>query len=365
MRRIAFHAPLKSPDHPVPSGDRLMARQLMDCLARGGHDVTPVSDLRSFLRDPGDAATRDAILARAEAARRDLAAAWRKDGAPDLWMCYHPYYKSPDLLGPPLCAAFGVPYVTVEASYSPRRSVGLWRDWQARAVAGIRQAALNICLTRRDRDGLAGIVAPERLGWLGPFIDAAPFLASETRPAPGRLGVVAMMRPGDKLESYARLAAALALLEDADWRLEGIGDGPARGQGADLFARFGERIDWAGAVAREDLPARLARFWAHAWPGVGEAYGLAYLEAQACGVPVVAEARAGVPEVVTDGVTGLLTAEGDTGAYAAALRRVLEDGALRDLLGRAARGTVAREHDMAGAAARLNGLLAPLLEGRR
>ena len=54
------------------------------------------------------------------------------------------------------------------------------------------------------------------------------------------------------------------------------------------------------------------------WPGTGEAYGIAYLEAQASGLPVVAQATAGVPTVVRHGVTGLLTAPQDDAAFAAA-----------------------------------------------
>ena len=54
----------------------------------------------------------------------------------------------------------------------------------------------------------------------------------------------------------------------------------------------------------------------YVWPGTGEAYGIAYMEAQAAGLPVVAQKTAGVPEVVKDGVTGTLTAAGDASAFA-------------------------------------------------
>ncbi|MGG2478788.1 glycosyltransferase family 4 protein, partial [Rhizobium sp. BR5] len=48
--KIAFYSPLKSPNHPVPSGDRLMARLLMKAMTMGGHDVFVASELRSFLK---------------------------------------------------------------------------------------------------------------------------------------------------------------------------------------------------------------------------------------------------------------------------------------------------------------------------
>ena len=50
--KIAFYAPLKPPDHPVPSGDRQMARQLISALEAKGNIITIPSHLRSYLRGP-------------------------------------------------------------------------------------------------------------------------------------------------------------------------------------------------------------------------------------------------------------------------------------------------------------------------
>ena len=51
--RIAFYAPLKSPNHPVPSGDRLMARLLIAALQRAGHDVEICIGVAQLLRKLG------------------------------------------------------------------------------------------------------------------------------------------------------------------------------------------------------------------------------------------------------------------------------------------------------------------------
>jgi glycosyltransferase involved in cell wall biosynthesis len=61
------------------------------------------------------------------------------------------------------------------------------------------------------------------------------------------------------------------------------------------------------------------------------------MEAAACGVPVVAPAVGGVPELVEDGVTGLLSRPADTMAFAEAVERLLKDPALRRAMGAAAR----------------------------
>ncbi|TGU42226.1 glycosyltransferase family 1 protein, partial [bacterium M00.F.Ca.ET.152.01.1.1] len=122
---------------------------------------------------------------------------------------YHPYYKAPDLTAPELVAAFAVPYVTAEASYSRRRNAGLWADTQALVARAVEQAALNICFTQRDRKGLADVVPGAAFGMLSPFIDTSAFRETPARGCPTHLVTVAMMRPGDKLESYRMLAQAL------------------------------------------------------------------------------------------------------------------------------------------------------------
>src|SRR5262245_44387783 len=103
---VAFYAPMKPPDHPVPSGDRQMARLLMMALAEAGYDVRIASRLSSFSRDPDDTLRRG-LVERAEAQRAARIAAWSPptaDWRPAAWMTYHPYYKAPDWIGPAVAA---------------------------------------------------------------------------------------------------------------------------------------------------------------------------------------------------------------------------------------------------------------------
>ena len=91
---------------------------------------------------------------------------------------------------------------------------------------------------------------------------------------------------------------------------------------------LGERIDLPDVLRGADL---------FLLPSETESFGLAALEAMACGVPVVASAVGGVPEVVADGETGLLRPAGDVAGMADAVLRLLTDGALRARYGAAAR----------------------------
>ena len=355
--RIAFYAPLKSPNHPVVSGDRQMARMLVKALEHGGHSVELASELRIYLRQP-EPKSFDAlkIEAREEVAR--LTRLWDRDGKSDLWFSYHPYYKAPDLIGPELASAFAVPYVTAEASYSRRRNAGLWADTQALVARAIEQAALNICFTQRDRQGLTDAIPDAAVDMLSPFIDTSAFQELPVRGCPTRLVTVAMMRSGDKVESYRMLAQALGSIGHLPWTMSVVGDGPARDEVKAQFAGLpADRIDWLGAIEPAAVPDVLYRGGIYLWPGYGEAYGVAYLEAQAAGLPVVAQDVAGVPEVVRNGQTGFLTPPGDVAAFASAIERLLAHNDERTIMAAEARRFVLEERSLGGAAARLAELL--------
>ncbi|WP_312359731.1 glycosyltransferase family 4 protein [Agrobacterium sp.] len=356
--KIAFYSPLKSPNHPVPSGDRLMARLLMQAMTMGGHTVFVASELRSFLKQADDPA-RTSLADAAEREIETMTKRWEQEGAPDLWFCYHPYYKAPDLLGPELTSRFDIAYVTAEASYSPKRNAMGWQAIQDELLAALNAAAVNICFTARDREGLLRASPTLHSAMLPPFIDTEKFLVNAPDPTPAKLITVAMMRAGDKLNSYRALSEALALLpQDLDWTLDIIGDGPERGAVEAMFSAFPDnRLVWHGEKTATEIAALLSKASLYVWPGHGEAYGLAYLEAQAAGLPVVAEKVAGVPEVVKSGITGLLTPENDTAAYADAIKTLLGNDRQREELAKAARHFVVNERSLENAATTLDHIL--------
>ena len=105
-------------------------------------------------------------------------------------------------------------------------------------------------------------------------------------------------------------------------RLAIIGDGAARADIEALMAPLGEdRVRFLGQRETEELPGLLSSADLFVWPAVGEAYGMAILEAQAAGVPVVAGNAGGVDEIVRHGVTGVLTPEGSVAAFADAITK--------------------------------------------
>lgn len=362
---VAFYAPLKSPDDPTPSGDRTVARLLLRALERAGLAPRIASRLRSF--DPrGDAHPEIARRAEAEA---DALAEALAPAPPALWFTYHLYYKAPDWIGPRVAARLRIPYVVAEGSRAAKRAHGPHAFGHAAAEAALDAADAVLCLTARDRVALERVrPAGQRLVDLPPFLelDAWPRVPRGREPRGGpSLLAVGMMRPGDKLASHALLAEAFGRLAAPETRLTLVGDGPARREVETLFARFGERVRFAGLVTER---AALAQFCADAdllvWPAVNEAYGMALLEAQAQGCPVVAGNYGGVAAVVRHGETGLLTPPGDAAALAAALDALLADAPRRAAMGLRAEDFARGERGLDGAATILRGLVGDLIGGR-
>jgi glycosyltransferase involved in cell wall biosynthesis len=371
--RIAFYAPLKAPGQGfAPSGDRRVAGLLMAALAHSGERVELVSTFRSYDAD-GDRERQEALRAQGETLGRSLAEQWRalpRGERPDLWFTYHLYYKAPDWLGPIVSRALDIPYVIAEPSYAAKRAGGAWAIGHEASVAAIRQASLLVSPTRDDIAGLRELVPAERIVYLPPFLDLEPYRAAaaareESRaqlarergldPAVPWIAVVAMMRHGDKLASYLALAATLARVADLPWRLIVVGDGPARAEvrGA-LESAVPGRVLFLGEVRNRDIAPIYAACDLTVWPAVNEAYGMALLEAQAAGLPVVSCALRGVPDVVTDGETGVLVKEADFEALARALRGLLVDRERRRKLGEGAAAFVLGARSLETAAARLS-----------
>jgi glycosyltransferase involved in cell wall biosynthesis len=217
----------------------------------------------------------------------------------------------------------------------------------------LSQARLLFAVTAFDRVCLDQI-APGRVRDLKPFIDASPFAAIGRRDAgvPLRLLVIGMMRNERKLESYRQLAAALALLHDVSLPVTIIGDGTFRSDVEHVLAVPAQRhcIQFVGSVSPSEIPGFMAQADAFAWPGIGEAYGIVFLEAQAAGLPVIACRDRGVPDAVDEDHSALLSEPGDALALARNLRAVVEDVSLRTRLGQRGRAFVMQDRSLEAAA---------------
>lgn len=346
--RLAFYAPLKPPDHETPSGDRAVAQGLLKALAGLGAQVNLASTLRS--RDPlGDPVLQVGLIAQAEAEIARLIPLGRHQGWQG-WVTYHNYYKAPDLIGPAVCAALGIPYLLIEATRARKRLTSPWARFATRAEAATDAAKVVFYFTQRDHEALHVNPPPGQK-----LIHLHPFLAQEALPPAsdltGSILSVGMMRAGDKLASYRIIADTLALLPPSDWKVEIAGDGPQRAQVEQMMAPFGGRVRFLGALSADDLTAAYTRAGLFFWPGVNEAFGMSYLEAQAAGLPVVAQDRPGVRDVLAPGpYPGL---RDGNAPLAARIAYLLETPDARAAAGAAGREMVQERHLLPAAQATL------------
>jgi glycosyltransferase involved in cell wall biosynthesis len=153
------------------------------------------------------------------------------------------------------------------------------------------------------------------------------------------VGIAAQLIPR---KGHDVLFAALAgvLHRHPTLRVLVLGRGPLAGE-LEAHAQasgLGSAVRFAGF--RSDLPRILPCLDVLAHPAWMEGLGIALLEAAACGVPIVASRRGGMPEVVEDSVNGYLIEPGDSGALADRLERLLGDRELARRMGQAGRRRV-------------------------
>ena len=148
-----------------------------------------------------------------------------------------------------------------------------------------------------------------------------------------------------------------------------VGEGPQRDRLESVVARLGltDAVTLHGALPHEAVIDRYRRATLFALPCIrtqdGDIDGIPNVlaEAMAMELPVVSTHLSAIPELVDDGVTGLLVPPGDTLALAAALRRLLTDRELAAGLGAAARRRAVERYSYAAMERVLEGVFARLL----
>jgi N-acetyl-alpha-D-glucosaminyl L-malate synthase BshA len=192
---------------------------------------------------------------------------------------------------------------------------------------------------------------PCRIEVIHNFVDTERFApqANEPKSSTPRAVHVSNFRPVKRvpwlIEAFARAT------QGTDAELVLVGDGPARAEAWDTAQRLGlahcgdarrgrssARVRFLGE--RDALPELLSPADVFLLSSSEESFGLSALEAMSCGIPVVATAVGGVPEVIRDGETGLLSPPDDQGRYAQLVRELLLDRPRARAMGQAARADV-------------------------
>jgi glycosyltransferase involved in cell wall biosynthesis len=206
----------------------------------------------------------------------------------------------------------------------------------------VRRAHRVVVPSRYSRSRLCDAYgpAPERVVVVPEGIDLAAWPAPEPHPASAPPTILSVARQYPRKNTPALLAALPQVRRAVpEATLIVVGTGPELPALRARAARLGLDgcVTFLGAVPDARVRAEYAKARVFCLPSLQEGFGIAFLEAMASGLPVVAGNAAAVPEVVPDGEAGLLVDPRDTEALAAALVRVLTDRALAARLGAAGR----------------------------
>ena len=236
--------------------------------------------------------------------------------------------------------------------------------------------AHNLALKVERADAVIAIseYARERLQALAPA--AGPIRVIHCGVDPDRFDLSREPRSGAALRvlTVARLerrkgvdqlleALAAVRRDGLDARLSVVGDGPERERLERLSATLGltPAVEFAGAVAGEQVAGHYRDADVFCLPSHAEGVPIVLMEAMAARLPVIATRIAGIPELISDGESGLLVPPGDPGALATALARV-SDRDLADRLGESGRRAVLDGFTIAESADRISVLFAAELD---
>ena len=263
-------------------------------------------------------------------------------------------------MGPLISRRFKIPYVIFQGIYSTKRKKN-WKTWPGFILNRKVLCAANHVFTNKrvDLDNLRRLLPAQRITYITPGINAKDFsFDAEARDEMKTLWGVgdepvvlsaAMFRPDVKTEGLSLVIRACGRLYRKGLRFFLIiaGDGREKSRLLSLAReQLPNRVKFVGKIPRRDMYRFYSAGDIFAFPGIKESLGMVFLEAQSCGIPVIAFANGGIPEVVKDGRTGLLVPLHDFNQFADAIEFLLTKKDVRKKMGQAARVYVRNDHDI-------------------
>ena len=319
-----------------------------------GHQVIPVSDLRCrwIYWKPW-------LWPKLCWERRRLVQ--KSNQAPvDLWFTYHSYYKAPDLLGPAVSGKLNIPYVIFQGIYSTKRR----RRWISRPGFHLNKNSLcraDHVFTNKSVDlhNLKRLLPENRLTYIAPGIMPSDFAfdAEARRELRDQWNVIdepvifsaAMFRPDVKTEGLTWVIRACGELnrQGLKFTLVIAGDGREKEKLKHLAEeQVHGRVIFLGKIPHREMYRYYSAADIFVFPGIRESLGMVFLEAQSCGLPVIAFNNAGVPEAVQEAKTGLLVPVKAMEPFMSAIKSLMTDKIRRQEMGRAAKSYVRQYHDL-------------------
>jgi len=256
-----------------------------------------------------------------------------------------------------LSKSLGIPFVVAVHgldAYSTRQAGPLIGKWCERISKQVYEsAAVVICISEKVHQHVAA-VAEVRAAVVYNGVDPCLF-----HPRAKEKSSLIVLSVGNliPIKGHAVLLRAFARVANSvpSCSLEIIGDGPERNDLQRLAVDLGirDRVRFLGRESRQEVAAAMQRCALFALPSSYEGLGCVYLEAMACGKPVIGCNGQGIDEIIEDGKNGVLVSPGDEAELSDALKMLLNNEPLRERMGNAGYETVSSRHTIAHQAAQL------------
>ena len=265
------------------------------------------------------------------------------------------HYWLSGLVGMRLSSDWNVPHVTSSHTLAELKSRAIRgetehpeRDRSERRI--MSEVDSIVVWSQSERESLTSIyqVPARRTAVIPPGVDSARFSPGARLEARANLGLkgdkmVLFVGRLERLKGVDVLLSAMAMMEDpVDAKLVIVGGAECSPERRILIEHaeqlgISDRVQFHSSVDQDELIQYYRAADVCALPSYYESFGLAALEASACGTPVVASEVGGLPEIVRDGRTGYLVKWRAPGPFVDKLERILQDDEQRGEMGRAAR----------------------------
>ena len=368
--KIAFYAPLKSPNHETPSGDRTIGRLILKTLVKAGHQVEVISEIRSFSSKPTD------FLHTIKKCDLEVKKIISKlnNNRPDIMLIYHLYYKAPDFIGLKIAKKFNIPYIAIEASYAPIREKDSWKFGSLYTKQAINSADLIINLNKIDSEAIEPLIKKgAKSTYLPPFVDEKNYISLQRKRSEFKdklscklnintkvpwLITAAMMRRDDsKLPSFLAIEKILSNVK-SDYFYLIAGDGEVKNEIEKSMKQVTKnRVRFLGELEKDDLIKLYVSGDLYIWPGINEAFGMSFLEAQASGLPVITFNYGGISEVIVNKKTGLLIDKNNHDSFSRAIDIFIKDNNLRKRYSNSAKNYIKNKRSISNVGNNFNKIL--------
>jgi len=370
---ISYYMPFKPLGHKNPSGDLVMGSELFAYLKEQQHHITLASELRCrwiYYKPWKWLLLFSEFLS--------LVSKYKSE-PPNLWLTYHSYYKSPDLLGALVCKKRNIPYIIFQGIYSTKKrkklvsKPGFYLNRWA-----LKSADLVLTNKKKDYHNLTRLLPEEKVRYLAPglYPESFTFDLVSRRSLRNRwktdkkrvVMTAAMFRPGVKTKGLLQVIDSCAKLveEGFDLQLVVAGDGANRQLiKQKAAALLGDRAIFLGKIPRHELYRYYSAADVFAFPGIEESLGMVFLEAQSSGLPVVAFKNWGAGEAVINKKTGLLNSAENIDEFTSNIGQLLQDDELRRTMRDRAKQHVRDNHDLTKNYAALNALITGLAASKQ